>query len=177
MSRHGRFVDARVIRDRMDRKDARLARELEAFRTRTQPGTGYSGVRLNAPKVPVVVEPAIVPVSLGTPGPVVDVTLEPLPGPAPIPEDFDPCADYSPRGRFGRRLDGRPVRLGGLQGPPPATCADCGVLLTRLDVGPLCQICAGKRDAHTSDLERRLTDVALTQLKAALPVRAKKEIA
>ncbi len=81
--------------------------------------------RINTPRVPLkpVVDVAIVPVPDVPPGPVVDVTLEqtgadvfgePVPGDAVSVPDFDPCTAYAPgwlRGRFGRRLDGTPVRL------------------------------------------------------------------
>ncbi len=81
---------------------------------------------LLAPKstVPVVVDVAIVPVPGVPAGPVVDVTLEPTGADVfgePVPGEavqsrnpIDPCTAYAPRwlrGRFGRRLDGKPVRL------------------------------------------------------------------
>ncbi len=39
------------------------------------------------------------------------------PGQPIVARHGDPCTGYTPRGRFGRRVDGRPVRLDGPQGP------------------------------------------------------------
>jgi hypothetical protein len=98
-----KFVPQSTIDARIRAKDARLNAAIEAFRMRTRP------LKASLP-VPVVVEVAIVPVSIDTPpGPVVEVELHPFgdvpPGePASLPA-IDPCATGSARAWFG--LTGR----------------------------------------------------------------------
>lgn len=47
-----------------------------------------------------------------------DVFGEPVPGEAVEIHIGNPTAGYTPRGRFARLLNGKPVRLDGPQGPP-----------------------------------------------------------
>jgi hypothetical protein len=120
MRHHGRFVDMRVIHERMLRTDLRFQAEARATAAKRQP--------------PVVVEVAIVPVSINIDGPVVEVALEPTAAELfgePVPgeavqsrELLDLYDGYTPRGRFMRRLDGRWMRLGGLQGAPKGQSDD-----------------------------------------------------
>jgi hypothetical protein len=105
-----KFVPQSTLNRRMLRKDLRF--QAEARR------------RIADQCRQPVVDVAIVPVPDQPVGPVVDVTLEPaeahpfgepVPGEAvDVPDRLDPCAGYTPRnlrGSWGRRMDGKPVRL------------------------------------------------------------------
>ena len=60
-----------------------------------------------------------------------------------------------------------------------AECSDCQAPFWkgRDDVGNLCDDCCTARDAHTDALERRMADVAVTMVKAALAAPKKTEVA
>ena len=103
--------------------------------------------------VPAVVEPAIVPVDTtsGIAVPVVDVQARAEAGRCRM-------------SRYGS--DGDVDTLDTLT----AICDDCGAAFFTRDDDPAfwCDPCGDRRDRHTAGLERRLTDVALAMVQAAL---------
>ncbi len=101
-----RFVPQSTINRRAQANDDRYARELRARFPRLAPEIlGFASIEIVPAETPVIVSDEADPF-----GPPPTETVQSPFG--------DSSAGYTKPGRWGRRRDGRPVRLGGTQGEP-----------------------------------------------------------
>ncbi len=102
-----RFVPQHVIAQRAQANDDRFARELRARYPKflAPEILGFASIEIVPAETPVIVDDEADPF-----GPAPTETVQ-----SPL---GDPTAGYTKPGRWGRRQDGRPVRLGGTQGEP-----------------------------------------------------------